>query len=195
MWRWQTPDTAWRPLQVERMSPSASEHDKGAFEEVAEYIRDRSPDLVAPRPERAPRDPSQPARRRNLRGAKLDDHIPSLILLLAETLRDGDTANVEHEGATHGHQRRSHGYTVTEVVSELNQFREVVLSALEDFSVGRDHGLATELATARLRLLRLLDRSVNASVAQCMLETEEARDAAERRLEERNVALREADSQ
>lgn len=178
------------------MARRSSEQGSGVFDALAQYLRDNAQALMKQWRNRATSDPSQPARRHNLTGSELDDHLSALILMLALTLSDGDTSAPERDGAQHGHQRRAHGYTVTEVVEELGLFREVILGAVETFNLMPETVLAPEqLATARLRLLRVLDRSVNSSVEQCFRETQEARDAAERRLEETNAALREADAQ
>lgn len=166
------------------------------FLALAEFLRDTTETLLERWRSLACRDPAQPACRHKLTGAELDDHLPSLVRLLAAGLVEGSTESIEREGREHGHQRRAHAYTVTEIVEEMNLFRGVVLGAVDDYGRADPATRTLEhLVAARSRLLQLIDRSVCASVEQCFRESEAARIAAERRLEEKNAALEEADAQ
>lgn len=133
-------------------------------------------------------DPSQPACVHGLRGDELDDHLPSLLEELVRSLCDEETPAVEKDGADHGHQRRGHGYLVTDLLDEVMLFRRILLDEFEKFASGN----ATPphvVAEARLRLIDLLDRSIRASVSQYNAETQRERDDALMRLRRTNVEL------
>lgn len=166
------------------------------FVALADYLRDNTETLLERWRSLVRRDPAQPACRHQLTGVELDDHLPSLLQLLAAALVEESTETTEREGREHGHQRRAHAYTVTEIVEEMNVFRGVVLGAVDDYGRADPAERTLEhLVAARARVLQLIDRSVCASVEQCFRESEAARTAAERRLEEKNIALQEADAQ
>src|SRR5512143_2795253 len=112
--------------------------------------------------EQARRDPTQPACRHHLSDRELDDHLPSLLAMLADTFSNVATTELEAEGAKHGHQRRMLNYTVGEVLGELHTFREVILAAVDRFNLASNGLAADQQASIRLRLLRLLDRSFTA---------------------------------
>jgi signal transduction histidine kinase len=149
------------------------------FEVLAHYLMANTSAILERWREAVRRDPAQPARRVNLVGRELDDHLPSLLTIIAECLRGHPPETVEKEGSEHGHQRRGHGYTVTELLGEMTLFRRIVMDAVEREFSHTGHGLSSEgLADARLSILDLLDRSVQASVERYMEEAELERDAA-----------------
>ena len=87
--------------------------------------------------------------------------------MLAHCLLGVTPEQVEHEGAEHGHQRRQHGYAVTELLWELTLFRRVLMAAVEGpFQASAERLDDHSLAQARLYLLDLLDRSVHASISR-----------------------------
>jgi signal transduction histidine kinase/ActR/RegA family two-component response regulator len=166
------------------------------FEALTQFLLDYSEVLLQRWRDEARRDPTQPATRMGLTGAEFDDHLPALLRMLASDLRGVAPDHVEKEGAEHGHQRRMHGYTVTEVLGEMTLFRRVLMAAVEGEFQTSSHRLSDEgLAAARLSLLDLLDRSVHASVSQFMQEAQAERDEARVRVADTATRLQDANTQ
>jgi signal transduction histidine kinase/CheY-like chemotaxis protein len=166
------------------------------FESLARFILDQRESILERWRKEVRRDAAQPAHRLGLSGRALDDHLPSLLRMLAHGLMGVTPEKVEHEGAEHGHQRRQHGYAVTELLWELTLFRRVLMAAVEGHfraSVERPDDQA--LAQARLYLLDLLDRSVHASVSQYMREAERERDEARAQVADTTARLQDANAQ
>jgi signal transduction histidine kinase/CheY-like chemotaxis protein len=169
-------------------------------EALARFLLDQLESILQRWREEVRRDPAQPANRLGLSGRALDDHLPALLRTLAHGLLGGTPEQVEHDGAEHGHQRRQHGYAVTELLWELTLFRRVLMAAVEGpFRASTERLDDHSLAPARLYLLDLLDRSVHASISRYMLEAEDERDEARTqvadttaRLQDVNAQLREA---
>jgi signal transduction histidine kinase/ActR/RegA family two-component response regulator len=166
------------------------------FEALTQFLLDHSEALLQRWRDEARRDPTQPANRLGLAGAQLDDHLPALLRMLASDLRGVAPDHVEKEGAEHGHQRRSHGYTATEVLWEMTLFRRVLTAAVEGEFQTSAHRLSDEgLAAARLSLLDLLDRSVHASVSQYIREAEVERDEARAQVADTTARFQDANTQ
>jgi signal transduction histidine kinase len=130
-------------------------------------------------------DPSAAAVRFGLRGEQLDDHIPSLTERIAFALRGQHSEQVEQQGAAHGHQRRDLGYVVTECMSELAVFRQVLFTVMCEVETASTVPRGEVMAAERM-LLDVIDRSVQASVCQYALETEQERDSVQHALRETN---------
>jgi signal transduction histidine kinase len=173
------------------------------FAAVSEHLLRSSDDILARWRGEVAHDPTHPANRLGLDREAIDDHLPSLLDMLASCLRGVPTEHVEKEGATHGHQRRALGYTVDELLWEMSLFRRVLILAVEDFltrSMGSSRGaVASEERAVRHCLFDLVDKSVRASVNQFMREAEAERDEAlskvadtTRRLQQANADLTEA---
>jgi signal transduction histidine kinase len=128
-------------------------------------------------------DPQAPAVRIGLRGEQLDDHIPSLTERIAEALGGRHSDTVEHDGAAHGHQRRALGYRVTECMAELAVYRQVLFTVLCEVETSTSAPRDDVMAAQRM-LLDVIDRSVQASVRQYGVETEEERDGVQAALRE-----------
>ncbi len=166
------------------------------FEALARFILDGSDGILARWRAEVYRDPTQPANRVALSGRELDDHLPSLLRMLAHGLLGGTLDRVEDEGAEHGHQRRQHGYAVTELLWELTVFRRALMAAVEsDFQATAERLDDRALARARLHLLDLLDRSVHASVSQYTREAEGERDEARAQVADTTTRLQDANTQ
>src|SRR5580704_17075110 len=81
--------------------------------------------------------------------------------------------NVEQEGSRHGIQRSSEGYTVVEVMRELNLYRRVLLNTVDE--VITQDVPPDGVIHARRLMLELVDRSFNASVEQYTAQSEKER--------------------
>lgn len=155
------------------------------FSAFADHLLARRDAVVARWRTAVRSDPSAPAVRLGLDGARLDDHIPALTRAVALALRGERTPTVESEGAEHGHQRRGLGYQVTECMHELTVFRQVLLVVMREVeaSSGTPRG---DVVQAEWFLLDVIDRSVQASVRQYAFETQQERDAVQHTLRETN---------
>jgi signal transduction histidine kinase len=170
------------------------------FEAVSDHLLRRSDGILERWRNEIAHDPSQPANRLGLDRKATDDHLPSLLGMLASCLRGMPAEHVRKEGAAHGHQRRALGYTVDELLWEMALFRRVLTVTVDDFVKRSSHGDAVDAAAAvRHALFDLLDQSVRASVSQFMREAEAERDDAlskvadtTRRLQHVNAELTEA---
>jgi len=163
------------------------------FQGLAAYIAEQSDRILSRWCDEASRDPDQPANRHHLTGKNLVDHLPLLLDALSRCLRNEDVGEIDQQGRQHGHQRRSVGYRVEEVLDEMHLFRRIVLVTVDDHR--RERMDDSEWVAAREVILELLDRSVKASVAEYSRQTESERDLARARLEQRNVELRDANAQ
>jgi signal transduction histidine kinase len=130
-------------------------------------------------------DPSAAAVRFGLRGEQMDDHIPSLTERIAEALRGTHSELVEHEGLAHGHQRRSLGFEVTECMSELAVYRQVLFTIMREVEA-RQPVPRGDVIDAERTLLDVIDRSIQASVRQFSLETTQEVEAVQNALRETN---------
>jgi signal transduction histidine kinase len=159
------------------------------YDELARCLSDAS-DLIMQRwREAARRDADQPACRHGLEGKELDDHLPSLLRMLARCLREEATPEVEREGAAHGKQRRRLGYTIGELFDEMMLFKRTTVEVLEECAAERSNFTFAHLSQARFRLVDLIDLSLKASVEQFVSETEAERRAARVELERKNTEL------
>ena len=135
-------------------------------------------------------DPNQGAARLGIVDATLDDHLPSLLDKLADSIRGRTTADVEPEGAAHGHQRRMLGYTVREILWEFRLFRKTIVEVTrEQQKAQHSRTSEEEFEAAQDRILDIIDRSMTASAECYIRETEDERNAAAARLEERTKEL------
>jgi signal transduction histidine kinase len=138
---------------------------------------------------------SQPESRLRLADRELDDHLPSLIDKLADALHARATPDVESEGRAHGQTRRRLRYTIREVLWELTLFRRVLMDTIHEFDLHDARVTGKDLREASGRILDVIDRSMTASAEQYTMDTEGERNAASAALQERTVALEEADLQ
>ncbi len=166
------------------------------FDALADYLLHHGDEILVDWRDAVRRDPTHPANRVGLDASALDDHLPSLLRMLGSGLRGIATEEAEKEGAEHGHQRRTHGYTVTDVLWEMTLFRRVLMAAVETELQRTPRPMSDgDAAAARLVLLDLLDRSVHASVKQYMSEAEAERDEARAQVSDTTARLQEANAQ
>jgi signal transduction histidine kinase/CheY-like chemotaxis protein len=97
---------------------------------------------------------------------RLRDHVPDLLTRVVEAIAGSKTPGVEAEGQEHGHQRFGTGYDITEVVRELGLLRDVLLEQVEELACGSPGLTRQQEREVRVRILAVLDRSVQSSVAQ-----------------------------
>jgi signal transduction histidine kinase/CheY-like chemotaxis protein len=144
------------------------------FSAFSDHLLTQRDDVVARWRTAVLSDPQSPAVRMGLHGEQLDDHIPSLTQRIAEALVGRHSESVEHDGAAHGHQRRTLGYSVTECMAELAVYRQVLFTMLCEVETSTS-APREEVVNAQHMLLDVIDRSVQASVCQYADETEKER--------------------
>ena len=132
--------------------------------------------------EEALRDVDHAARLHELDDDQLQDHLPSLLRKIIAFLQGEPIGNVEEDGRVHGHERRANGYAVEDLLRELQIFRNILLAMTQQM-IGTDV-TSEEIDHGRKLILDLIDRSVNASVAQFTIEAEQERSAAEKEARE-----------
>jgi two-component system CheB/CheR fusion protein len=97
---------------------------------------------------------------------QLRDHVPELLERIFRALAGQPTPSVEAEAKEHGRQRWSTGYDIDEVVRELLILRDILLEVIEEYAEG-DPGLSrADESLARCRILGVIDRTGQSSVAQ-----------------------------
>src|SRR5271155_2407045 len=117
-----------------------------------------------------------PAQRLSFTDSELDDHLPSLIEQIISALKASASPNeaVTREAATHGHTRRTNGYTITQLVWEFSIFHRLLREKLEELS---SQAALNELFEAREFVMELADLSELSSVRQYIHEAQQERDA------------------
>ncbi|HYD47053.1 MAG TPA: sensor histidine kinase [Terriglobales bacterium] len=158
------------------------------FEALAEFLRAHAARILEDWC-RVVRAESAPAYRHDLHGDELLDHLPSLLLILANNLCSDESPQLRKDGEEHGAQRRGHGYTVAEILEEMQVFRQVLMAAVEKFQIANSQIDPIEMAHARLRLVDLIDLSSGASIDRYARDAEAERDAAYAQIELRNQQL------
>jgi signal transduction histidine kinase len=126
---------------------------------------------------------------------RLRDHVPDLLTRVVAAVADRKTQGVEAEGQEHGHQRFGTGYDITEVVRELALLREVLLDQVEELADGEPGLSRSEEREVRRRILAVLDRSAQSSVAQFHADAMAVRRVLWEELEATNLQLRAANEQ
>src|SRR6266404_2970960 len=121
--------------------------------DLAGYLATRQLLLMSRWRERVRRERDQPATRLRLSDTDLDNHLPSLIHKLAQALRIEGTSEVEPEGAAHGHQRRTLGYSMPELLREFRLFRQVLMDCLCEYQAHHRAGTDEEIGQARELIL------------------------------------------
>lgn len=164
------------------------------YDELAECLANASERIMQRWREAARRDATQPACRHRLEGKVLDDHLPSLLRMLARCLREEATPDVQREGAAHGHQRREIGYTIAELFDEMILFKRITVETLEECAGVRPALTTSYVSGARFLLVELIDISLKASVEQFVSESDAERRAAHVELERKNAELDEANA-
>jgi signal transduction histidine kinase len=143
---------------------------------VADYIRNLIHEVIVRWRDEVRRDPDQLAFIGRLDDKQLEDHLPALTEKIIKILRGEPADNLENDAAQHGRQRRVLGYSVVQLLQELQIFRRVLFDIVQE--------LGTEVSVEEIDRSRdviqdMIDRSVNASVAQYTLAAEEERNSAQ----------------
>jgi signal transduction histidine kinase/CheY-like chemotaxis protein len=107
---------------------------------------------------------------------ELQDHLPLLTDDIIQCLRGQPVDRLEGAAARHGRQRRRDGYQVIPLMRELQIFRRVLLSMLDEI---KSQFSADQVNSARDQIITIVDRSMNVSVLQYTLAAEEERNSAQ----------------
>ena len=123
------------------------------------------------------RDPEQAALIHKLDDQELQDHLPDLTDKVIKFLRGEVSEDLEEDAARHGRQRRALGYSVVPLLRELQIFRRVLTSMVQEI-VGADVSVE-EIERGRNLIIDIVDRSMNVSILQYTLAAEEERNSAQ----------------
>jgi signal transduction histidine kinase/CheY-like chemotaxis protein len=146
-------------------------------DQIAAHLEQLKGQIIARWREELRLDPLHAGVIEHFENRRLEDHLPALTGEVIECLRGKAPANIEEDGRRHGQQRRRDGFTVVQVMRELNLYRRVLLNTVDELLA---QGAAPEdIVHARRLMLELVDRSVNASVEQFTVEAEEERNLAQ----------------
>ena len=147
-------------------------------ENIAAHLEQIKGQIIVRWREEARREPMHAKALESLDNRRLEDHLPALTEKVIQRLRGGTAASdVEEEGRLHGQQRRHDGYTVVDVMKELNLYRRVLLGAVDE--VTAQDAPPADIVQARRVILEQVDRSVNASVEQYTTHAEQERNQAQ----------------
>jgi signal transduction histidine kinase len=107
----------------------------------------------------------------------LEDHLPALTDKIIALLRGETAKDLEEDAGQHGRQRRALGYSVVSLLRELQIFRRVLTSMVQE--VVGENSSAEETERARNLIIDSVDRSMNISVSQYTLMAEGERNSAQ----------------
>jgi signal transduction histidine kinase len=144
---------------------------------IADHIHRLADQILDRWREEVRRDPEQFALVHHLDDQELQDHLPALIAKIINLLRGEPADNLEEDAAEHGRQRRALGYSVVPLLHEMQIFRHMLLSMVEEI-VGAAVSVG-EIEQARNLIINIVDRSMNVSIAQYTLAAEEERNSAQ----------------
>jgi signal transduction histidine kinase len=114
--------------------------------------------------------------------SELQDHLPALTERIIAILRGEAVAGLEEDAVEHGQQRYRDGYSVVQVLGEMQIFCRVLATmAYEIMSPGES---AEQIQACRNLIVDIVDHSMNASVAEYTRAAEEQRLAAQREAQE-----------
>src|ERR1700722_20100642 len=108
---------------------------------------------------------------------ELEDHLPALTNKIISLLRGETAKDLEEDAGQHGRQRRALGYSVVSLLRELQIFRRVLTSMVQE--VVGENSSAEETERARNLIIDSVDRSMNISVSQYTLMAEGERNSAQ----------------
>jgi signal transduction histidine kinase len=130
-------------------------------------------------------DPRLPDCRLRLDDEQLEDHLPALLDSIETHLRERGSPDqsVCAAGAQHGSTRRTHGYSIAQLIWEFAIFRRLLRETVEE--LGGD-GSAAETFELREAVLKIVDLSELASVKQYVEESRVERDHAREQLRKAN---------
>jgi signal transduction histidine kinase/CheY-like chemotaxis protein len=121
--------------------------------------------------------PAQAALVTHLDDRELQDHLPALTERIIAMLRGEAAAGLEEDAVEHGQQRYRDGYSVVQLLREMQIFRRV-LATMADEIMGPSES-AEQIQACRNLIVDIVDRSMNASVAEYTRANEAQRLAAE----------------
>jgi signal transduction histidine kinase len=144
---------------------------------IAEHLETLKREIVVRWREQVRRDPEQPTLVYQLDDRELEDHLPALTEKIIQLLRGESAEDLDQDAAQHGRQRRALGYSVVQVLHELQIFRHVLTGVVEEI-LGQEVSFA-EINHSRDVIVDVVDRSINVSVAQYTQAAEEERNSAQ----------------
>src|SRR5271154_2889908 len=109
-------------------------------------------------------DPELTALIHKLDDHELEDHLPALTDKIIALLRGETTKDLVEDAVQHGSQRRALGYSVVSMLRELQIFRQVLTSMVQEVVGGNISAQETE--RTRNLIIDSVDRSMNISVSQ-----------------------------
>ena len=121
--------------------------------------------------------PEQAALVAHLDDQELQDHLPALTERIIALLRGEPVEGLEKDAEEHGQQRYRDGYSVVQLLREMQIFRRVL--ATMAYEIVEPDESAEQIQACRNLIVDIVDRSMNASVAQYTLAAEQQRLAAE----------------
>lgn len=121
--------------------------------------------------------PEQAALVAHLDDRELQDHLPALTEKIIAILRGEAVPGLEEDAIDHGQQRYQNGYSVVQLLREMQIFRRVL--ATMAYEIVHPDESAEQIHACRNLITDIIDRSMNASVAQYTLAAEKQRLAAE----------------
>jgi two-component system, chemotaxis family, CheB/CheR fusion protein len=120
--------------------------------------------------------PEQAALVAHLDDRELQDHLPALTERIIALLRGEPADGLIEDAVEHGRQRYQDGYSVVQLLREMQIFRRVLANMA--YEIVEDEN-PEQVQTCRNLVVDIIDRSMNASVAEYTLAAEEQRLAAE----------------
>jgi signal transduction histidine kinase/CheY-like chemotaxis protein len=108
---------------------------------------------------------------------ELQDHLPALTERIIALLRGAPVEGLEKDAEEHGQQRYRDGYSVVQLLREMQIFRRVL--ATMAYEIVEPDERAEQIQACRNLIVDIVDRSMNASVAQYTLAAEQQRLAAQ----------------
>jgi len=154
-----------------------SETDSHKAANIASHIEHLKGEILARWRQEVRRDPEQAALIHKRDDQELQDHLPGLTDKVIRFLRGEQSEHLEEDAAQHGRQRRALGYSVVPLLRELQIFRGVLTSMVQEI-VGADVS-AEEIERGRNLIIDVVDRSMNISILQYTLAAEEERNSAQ----------------
>src|ERR1700691_3247655 len=120
--------------------------------------------------------PEQAALVADLDDQELQDHLPALTERIIALLRGEPAEGLIEDAVEHGRQRYKDGYSVVQLLREMQIFRRVL--ATMAYEIVEDES-SEQVQICRNLVVDIIDRSMNASVAEYMRAAEAQRLAAE----------------
>jgi len=131
---------------------------------IANHIERLKGEIISQWRNEVQSDPELTALIHKLDDHELEDHLPDLTDKIIALLRGETTKDLVADAVHHGRQRRALGYSVVSLLRELQIFRRVLTSMVQEV-VGVNVG-PQETERARNLIIDSIDRSMNISVSQ-----------------------------